>query len=293
MRSLRRIGFLAALACLALAAPAAAQGTPPSQGSSSQGTSSQDATTPTTTAAVPSRVKSRLNRVDSSLKRASDAIDDGDNAKAIAALKGVSKNLTAADKAAKRRAAADNGPVSFGAVEDGTHGTVSTVAGLFDGVTDTDTVNQLAATLKSALDGRDDLVATISGLTAEQKATYASVLQSMSSDIADEISSIQEALSDDTLKDPEAKDALNAALTQLQASASAVSALISGLGTTTNTAATTPTGTQNAAAGTSQQTGDCPKRDGSGSGQQQQGTTGQQPGSAQGAGSPQGRGGQA
>lgn len=293
MRSLRRIGFLAALACLALAAPAAAQGTPPSQGSSSQGNSSQNATTPPTTAAVPSRVKSRLNRVDSSLKRASDAIDDGDNAKAIAALKGVSKNLTAADKAAKRRAAADNGPASFGAVEDGTHGTVTTVAGLFDGVTDTDTVNQLAATLKSALDGRDDLVATVSGLTAEQKATYAGVLQSMSSDIADEISSIQEALSDDTLKDPEAKDALNAALTQLQASASAVSALISGLGTTP-TAATTPTGTQNAAAGTPQHKGDCPKRDGSGSGQQQpQGSNGQQPGSAQGAGSPQGRGGQA
>ena len=288
MRSLRRIGFLAALACLALAAPAAAQGTQPSQ-ATSPSTSSQGTTSTTgTSTAVPSRVQSRLNRVDSSLNRASDAIDDGDNAKAIAALKSVSKNLAAAAKAAKRRSTADTGPASVGAVEDGQHNPVDTVSGLFDGVTDTDTVNQLGATLKSALDGRDDLVATISGLTAEQKANYGDVVQSISDDIADEISSVQEALSDDTLKDPEAKDALNAALTQLQASATTVAALISGLGTTGT--GTTPTGTQSTstAAGTPEGSGNCPKRDGTNGSGQPQGTA-----PSQSAGTPQGRGGQA
>jgi len=77
--------------------------------------------------------------------------------------------------------------------------------------------------------------------------------------VTDEVSAVQDALSDDTLKDPEAKDALNAALTQLQATASAVSTLVGALGTSSTsaqsqTASTTPAATTQQA----QRNGDCP-----------------------------------
>lgn len=81
--------------------------------------------------------------------------------------------------------------------------------------------------------------------------------------MADEVSAVQDALSDDTLKDPEANDALNAALTQLQATASAVSSLAGGLGASSSssssqTASTTPAATTQQAQGN----GDCPKGQG-------------------------------
>jgi hypothetical protein len=252
-----RIGALAAVLALALAAPAAAQsGTSGSQSTGSSGTGT--ATAPT--GSVPSRVESRLARADRSLQRAEDAIDDGDNAKGVTALKSVQRNLSAAERAAKRYATGTNGPAAFAAVEDATHSAVGDLVDLFDGVTDSDTVNQIGATLKSALDGRDDLVAALGALSADQKAGYGSVAGSISSDVADEIAGVQDALANDALKDPEAKDALNAALTQLQASASAASAL--GISSSTSGTATgTGTGTTAPTAGTPSgrgHNGDCP-----------------------------------
>jgi hypothetical protein len=269
VRSLRCIGALAVLAALAVAAPAAAQEGPafgPSGPASTGAPAGQQTTgqqpsggSSTAAADVPSRVESRLARASRSLQRAEDAIDDADNAKGIASLRAVTRNLAGAARAAKRRATADDGPASFAAVAGAQHEAIDGVVDLFDGVIDTDVLSQLGATLKSALDGRDDLVATINGLTSDQKAGYADVARSISSDIADETSGVEETLSDDTLKDPEAKDALNAALTQLKASATAIQALISDLpsqssATATDTASTTAT------SGTSGQgRGDCPR----------------------------------
>ncbi len=229
MHSLRRIAVLGALVALVVAVP-------------------------TASAAVPSRVQTKLDRASAAVGRASSAIDDGDDAKGIAALKAVDRNLVGATNAAKKHVGDSNGPDSFGAVEDGVHEAVGEIAGLFDGVTDTDTVNQLGTTLKDALTARDGLVSAIGGLSADQRSGYADALGAMNSDVADEIDAVQQALSDDTLKDPEAKDALNAALTQLQATASAVQTLLSGLGTSTSSASTTPTATGNQ----TQRNGDCP-----------------------------------
>jgi hypothetical protein len=238
----RLVGMAAvlAIACLAFAAPAMA--------------------------AVPSRVSTQLKRADRAMQRASDAIDDGDNAKANTALKSVDRAFASAVKAAKKHPSTD----AYGAVADGEHQAIGDLAGLFDGVTDTDTVNQIGTTLKDVISGRDDLISTIGGLS--DKSSYADVVQSISDDVADEISAVQDALSDDTLKDPEAKDALNAALTQLQATASTVSSLATSLGTSSSssqTASTTPAASTQQA----QRDGDCPKGEGSGEpGDQQDGT---------------------
>ena len=231
MHSLRRIAGMAAvsaIACFALAAPAMA--------------------------AVPSRVSSQLKRADRAVQHASDAVDDGDNAKASTALRAADRAFASAVKAAMKHPSSD----AFGAVADAEHGTIGDLVGLFDGVTDTDTVNQIGTTLKDVISGRDDLIATINGLS--DKSSYAAVAQSISDDVADEVSAVQDALSDDTLKDPEAKDALNAALTQLQATASAVSSLVGGLGSSSSsqTASTTPAATTQQARGE----GDCPKGQG-------------------------------
>jgi hypothetical protein len=248
VHSLRRIAVLGALAALVVAVP-------------------------TASAAVPSRVQTKLDRASAAVGRASSAIDDGDNAKGIAALKAVDRNLVGASGAAKKHVSDGNGPDSFGAVEDGTHQAVGEIAGLFDGVTDTDTVNQLGTTLKDALTARDGLVSAIGGLSADQRAGYADVLNAMNSDVADEIDAVQQALSDDTLKDPEAKDALNAALTQLQATATAVQSLLSGL-PTSSSASTTPAASTNQ----SSRNGDCPHGQSSGQSAGQPRQTAGQPG---------------
>jgi hypothetical protein len=233
VHSLRRIAGMAAvfaIACLALAAPAMA--------------------------AVPSRVTSQLKRADRAVQHASDAVDDGDNATAGTSLRAADRALASAVKAAKKHPSSD----AFGAVADAEHGTIGDLVGLFDGVTDTDTVNQIATTLKDVIRGRDDLIAAINGLS--DKSSYAAVAQSISDDVADEVSAVQDALSDDTLKDPEAKDALNAALTQLQATAAAVSSLVGGLGTSSSSSSSQTDATTPAAATQARGNGDCPKGQG-------------------------------
>jgi hypothetical protein len=257
--SLRRIAVLTALASLALAAPAAAQGgggAPQDQGgapSTQQNGSPNQSSGNQSSGSVSSRVRTRLNRAGKSLQNASDAIDNGDNAKAQSGLKAVASNFAAAEKAAKKHAS----PANYGAVADASHEAIGDLASLFDGVTDTDTVNQIGTTLNAVISGRDDLISTIGGLS--DKSNYADVVQEISDDVADEISSVQDALSDDTLKDPEAKDALNAALTKLQATASTVSSLLSSLGGATSQQ--TPVSQQTPAAGNQGQR-DCPRGQG-------------------------------
>jgi hypothetical protein len=255
--SLRRIAVLTALACLAVAAPAAAQGGggPPQDQNGGAPQTQNGSQSNQSSGSVSSRVRTRLNRGLKALNNASDAIDNGDNAKAQSGLKAVAGNFAAAEKAAKKHAS----PANYGAVANASHDAIGDLASLFDGVTDTDTVNQIGTTLNAVIGDRDDLISTIGGLS--DKSNYANVVQEISNDVADEISSVQDALSDDTLKDPEAKDALNAALTKLQATASAVSSLLSSLGTSTQQ---TPVSQQTPAATGQGQRGDCPHGQGQG-----------------------------
>ena len=169
---------------------------------------------------VPSRVSSRLKRAERALDRASDAVDDGNATAAASALKGVRSNLAAALKAAKKRAATDNGPDSFYAVASTQHNVIDEVASLYDGADDA-TVAALTETLNAAIDGRDDLIATI---PAGSQSDYSFVYDAINDDVASEIESIDEALSDDTLTDT-AKSDLTAARAKLVATQGVVQPL--------------------------------------------------------------------
>lgn len=196
---------------------------------------------------VPSRVSSRLKRADRALDRASDAVDDGNATTAASALKAVNSNLAAATKAAKKRASSDNGPDAFFAVAAEDDHVIGTVVSLYDGADDA-TVAALTQTLGGAIDGRDGLIAAIAALPAADQSNYGFVLDSIDNDVTDEIASIDDALSDDTLTD-QAKADLTAARAKLVATQSTVQ----GLGASLTTSASDTSGS------TSQADADCPR----------------------------------
>jgi len=169
---------------------------------------------------VPSRIASRIKRADRALDRASDAVDDGNASGAASALKAVRSNLAAAEKAAKRRAATDNGPDAFYVVVREENKVIEEVASLYDGADDA-TVAALTETLNAAIDGRDGLIAAI---PAASQSDYSFVYERVGDDVADEIEAIDEALADDTLSD-QAKADLNAARAKLVATQSVVQPL--------------------------------------------------------------------
>ena len=216
----RTIALMALSVGLVAAGPAAAQpgGHHHGQGASAGGGD------------VPSRVAKRVKRAERALDRASANADDGNDAAAASALNAVDKNLGAALKAAKRRvtASADNGPDAAGAVAGAQHDVITEVSGLFDGADAL--VGDLNDSLNAAIDGRDDLIATIAALSADDQQDYVDVLQQIDSDVSDEIDGIDEALSDDTLT-ADAQSDLTAARDKLTATQTAVEGLLSGLDT--------------------------------------------------------------
>jgi hypothetical protein len=179
---------------------------------------------------APSRVTSRLKRASRSLDLAEERVDDENNSGAVSALASVRKNLASAHKSANKRvsAAADSGPASAAAVPVADDKVVDSTVSLFDGVTDSGVVSAIEQTLDAALTDRDGTVDAIAALTAEQQADYYEVLDAIDQDIDDEVSSIDDALADDTLT-PEATAALNDAKTQAQATQTKVKALLATL----------------------------------------------------------------
>ena len=166
---------------------------------------------------VPARIANRLRRAESALSRAEEKADDGDSAGAVASLTAARRNLASAAKSAKKRAGQDDGPDSMAAVASVQHDVVDETSQLFDGL-DGSVVDALATTLKSALDGRDDIVASATG------EDYYELYESVDSDAGDEGDAIAEALSDDELTSA-AKSALTDAATQLKATQTKAAAL--------------------------------------------------------------------
>jgi hypothetical protein len=97
------------------------------------------------------------------------------------------------------------------------------------------------------IDGRDDLVATIAALS--DRGDYDIVLEELLDDLEDELADIAEALEDDELSD-DAKAALQAAATKLEATTAAVEAL-----------APTATVADEEGEGEGRRRGDCPERE--------------------------------
>jgi hypothetical protein len=176
---------------------------------------------------VPSRITTRLKRANNSLDRATGYIDDGKASSAAASLKSVTSNLSAAEKSAKRGLSGTNGPAGAGAVADAQDNVIGTLTGLFDGADD-DTTTAVATALDATITQRDDLVAAIAALPAADQAKYYDVLDAISSATADELDSIDQALTDDTLTTA-GTAALNSAKTKITATQTAVQALVTAL----------------------------------------------------------------
>ena len=179
---------------------------------------------------VPSRIASRVQRAEKALSRAQERIDDGDSAKAVAQLTAVRRALASASKSALKHVKAGDtaGPASVATVLATEHDVVTGAADSFDGQ-DGDVVTALAATLKQSLDARDEAVAAIAAIGVSDQAEYGDVLDQASSQLADELDGIAEALSDDTLTDA-AKSALTDAKAQVTATKKDVDARVAAIG---------------------------------------------------------------
>lgn len=179
---------------------------------------------------VPSRVSSRVQRAEKALSRAQERIDDGESAKAVAQLAAVRRALASASKSALKRVKAGDtaGPAGVATVLAAEHAIATATADSFDGQ-DGDVVTGLAATLKQALDARDAAVEAVAGLGGSDQADYADELDRASSQLADELDGLAEALDDDTLTDA-AKSALTDAKTQTTATKKTVDARVAALG---------------------------------------------------------------
>ena len=199
---------------------------------------------------VSSTIKTRIKRANRSLDRAGDYVDDGKGSSAAASLKSVNSNLTAAEKAAKRSLTGDNGPANAGAVLDADDNAIAELIGLFDGADD-DTTAAVATGLDGVITQRDDLVAAIAALTADQQADYYDVLDDLNDSLADELDAIDQALADDTLTQAGA-DALNSAKTKITATQTTVKGLTDALDAADTGSA------QNASDDSSDDNADCP-----------------------------------
>jgi hypothetical protein len=179
---------------------------------------------------VPSRIAGRVQRAEQALSRAQERIDDGEGAKAVAQLAAARRALASASKSALKRVKAGDaaGPASVDTVVAAEHLVVTGAADSFDGQ-DGDVVTALTATLKQSLDARDEAVAAIAALGVSDQADYGDVLDQASTQLADELDGIAEALSDDTLTDA-AKSALTDAKTQVTATKKDVEARIAVIG---------------------------------------------------------------
>jgi hypothetical protein len=176
-------------------------------------------------AAAPAQAaQHQSSRIDVKLRAAGRALDrasaSDDSAATVSALATVRRNLAAASKTALRKPTSETFE-QLAAVEDDIVG--GTVA-LYDGQTG-DTVTALSTTLKNALDARDALVTAVNALT--DKTDYAGVLDAIHEDATDEAADIADTVTDDELT-AEAKTALDAATTQLTATAAAAPAATDG-----------------------------------------------------------------
>lgn len=215
-----KAGATALAAILALAAPVAAAD---ARGGGPDGVRGADRE-------VPARVAQKLRAAERALDRAQERADDGETARAAAALTSVRRNLASALTAATRRITADGGRkgvASAGAVSR-TDGVVAVgAAALLDGA-DAALTDASAQTLDAALDNRDAVIAAIAALDADTKAGYGRVLRRIVAQVDGEIEAIEEARSDDALTD-DGRAALQAALTQLAATRTAALAQLGGI----------------------------------------------------------------
>lgn len=142
------------------------------------------------------RTELRAERVIVALDKAVDAIDDGDDGKAIAKLANVDKQLGRALKAANRQADGSKGPGSLGLVAETADEVALVTADSMDGAGQSLT-DALESTLDGALDDRDAIVGTVGGL--DDASDYDRVLSKVVDSAEAEAESFDEGVQDDEL----------------------------------------------------------------------------------------------
>jgi hypothetical protein len=187
-------------------------------------------------AVLPSRVASPLHRVDSSISKAEEHVDEEEYAKAIVSLRSVRRNVFAADKAAKRQinavpadpeAETTSGPDSVIAVLNAEQAAIERVASLFNGNSGA-LVTALASTIVYVQGYRDRLINAIVALPAEGAgADYSDGMADTVDGYADEVANLTEALADDKLS-AGGKSALTAALNRSKATAAKINTAYGG-----------------------------------------------------------------
>ena len=192
------------------------------------------------------RTKQRVHRVHIALEKAVDAIDDGDEAKAVTKLGAVDKHLGRALKAATRQAGGEKGPASLGLVAKAADEVALVTADSLDesGQTLSDA---LVATMDGALDDRDAIVDTIGGL--EDPSDYDHALERIAEQADEEAESFEEGVQDDTLV-PSAEQALTDAAAQAAATSDEATTLADSIEASEEEGET---------AGEGEEGGDCPE----------------------------------
>jgi hypothetical protein len=187
---------------------------------------------------LPSRVANAISRAQLSLDAASQSIDTGDTAKAVASLQALRLNIYRADRAARAQmnaappadeeaAATIPGPDSVIAVLTLDQTVATTVAGLFDTKKGT-TLDGLTSGLFAAMNTRDKLLTAVIALDPEGAgADYADGMADTVAGYDDEVANLSEALAGDQLS-VGGKKVVTAALNQSKATQAKVAAAFGG-----------------------------------------------------------------
>jgi hypothetical protein len=187
------------------------------------------------TVVLPGRVAGALRRTQNSLNNAEQHIDEGEYTQAVTSLRGVRRNMYRADKAARHQmnAIADPdaettpGPDSVVAVLTMDSTAVETLSGLFD-TNSKGVVIGLTHALYRTMNARDKLLDSVIALDPEGAgADYSDGMADTVDGYADEVSTLQEAVTDDTLSTG-GRLVLSKALAQSQATAGKVNLAFGG-----------------------------------------------------------------
>jgi hypothetical protein len=186
---------------------------------------------------LPSRVANAINRAQLSLDAASQSLDTGQTATAVAALNALRLNIFRADKAARAQmnaappageeATTTPGPDSVIAVLTLDQTVATTVAGLFDAKKGT-ILDGLTSGLFAAMNTRDKLLTAVIGLDPEGAgADYADGMADTVAGYDDEVANLSEAVAVDQLS-AGGKKVLTAGLNQSKATQAKVAAAFGG-----------------------------------------------------------------
>jgi hypothetical protein len=184
---------------------------------------------------LPSRVSIAISRTERSICKAEEHADEGEYSQAVVSLRSARRNMYRADRAARRQmnvvvdpeAETTPGPDSVIAVLNLDSEVVTTVAGLFDGNSQS-LVDGATHAMFRTRNARDRLLDAVIALDPEGAgADYSDGMADTVDGYTDEVANLTDALADDQLS-AGGRRVLQAALTQVTATSAKVTAAFGG-----------------------------------------------------------------